>query len=301
MPPPPPQTLQYLIILRTCREGAPLCLQDFSAPMSPSHDATILNYLNDRVRGRHYFLQDFGAPPPPLPSPDATILNNLNDREGAPLCLQDFSATNAPSHDATILNNLIDRERGHHYFLQDFGAPPPLLSPGATIYLTILITERGRHYVCRILAPPMSPSHDATILNYLNDRVRGRHYFLQDFGAPPPLPSPDATILNNLNDREGAPLCLQDFSATNAPSHDATILNYLNDRERWRHYFFPGLWRPPSASPPPQTSQYLTILMTGRRRHYVCRMQRHQCPPPTTPQYLDDRERGAPIAISCKK
>ena len=40
-----------------------------------------------------------------------------------------------------------------------------------------------------------------TILNYLNDRKRGRHYLLYDFSAP-----------------------------------DATMLNYLNDRERGRHY-----------------------------------------------------------------
>ena len=73
--------------------------------------------------------------------------------------------------------------------------PPPQMPQ----YLTILMTEKGRHYVCRILAPPMPPpSHDATILNYLNDREGGRHYFLQDFGAP----SPDITILNYFDDRE---------------------------------------------------------------------------------------------------
>ena len=29
-----------------------------------------------------------------------------------------------------------------------------------------------------ILSPPMPPSPEATILNYLNDRDRGRHYLL---------------------------------------------------------------------------------------------------------------------------
>ena len=98
-------------------------------------------------------------------------------------------------------------ERRRHYICRILAPPPPPQTPQ---YLTILMTERGHHYVCRSLAPPMPPpSHDATILNYLNDRERGRHYFLSHFGAPQcPPPSPDDTILNNLNDREGAPLCL---------------------------------------------------------------------------------------------
>ena len=50
-------------------------------------------------------------------------------------------------------------------------------------------------------SPP--PPHDATILNCLNDREKGRHYFLYDFDAPPPPPSPDATIFDYLYyDRE---------------------------------------------------------------------------------------------------
>ena len=159
-------------------------------------------------------------------------------------------------------------------------APPP---PQTLQYLTILRTEKGkgRHYVCRILAPSMPPSHDATILNYLNDR-----------------------------ERAGAPI------------------------------FFIGFWRPQCPSSSPQTPQYLTILMTERGRHYVCRILAPPMPPPTTPRYLtilmtergaaiiflqdfdapppmppsspdvtilnylDDRERGGggvPIAISCKK
>ena len=79
-----------------------------------------------------------------MPPPHATILIYLNDREGAPLSFVGF------------------------------WRPPPQTPQ----YLTILMTERGRHYVCRILAPPMPPPPDATILNYLSDRERGRHYFL---------------------------------------------------------------------------------------------------------------------------
>ena len=55
-------------------------------------------------------------------------------------------------------------------------------------YLTMLMTERGSAIIfCRSLAPPMTSPPDATILNYLNDRERGRHYH---FVPPPPMPSP---------------------------------------------------------------------------------------------------------------
>ena len=91
------------------------------------------------------------------------------------------------------------------YLLQDFGAPPPLQTPH---YLTILMTERGRHY-----------------------------FFLKDFGAP------------------------------NAPFPQRhNIYNYLNDGERGAIIFYRILV--PRAPPPPQTPQYLTILMTERGRHY---------------------------------
>ena len=89
----------------------------------------------------------------------------------------------------------------------------------------------------------MPPSPDATILNYLNDRERGRHNILYDFSA-----------------RINASQC--------APSPDVTILNYLNDRERGRHnllYDFSA-----SQCPPHQTSQYLTILMTGKGGAIIC-------------------------------
>ena len=65
----------------------------------PPPDATIISYLNDRERGRHYLVWDFGAP-------------------------------QCPPTDATILSYLNDRERGSHYLLWDFGAPlPPLATP----------------------------------------------------------------------------------------------------------------------------------------------------------------------------
>ena len=85
--------------------------------------------------------------------------------------------------------------------------------------------------------PPMPPSPEATILNYLNDSEGG--------GAPLSFvgfwrPPPDATILNYLNDREGggAPLSFVGFwhLPMTPPPPDDTILNYLNDRERGRHY-----------------------------------------------------------------
>ena len=66
--------------------------------------------------------------------------------------------------------------------------PPFPLTPQ---YLTILMTEGVGITFCWILAPPNAPpSHDTTIRNYLNDREKGRHYRLKDFGAPqcpPPL------------------------------------------------------------------------------------------------------------------
>ena len=46
-------------------------------------------------------------------------------------------------------------------------------------WLHNLNDREGRHYVRRILASsmPPPPSHDATTLNYLNDRERGAIFF----------------------------------------------------------------------------------------------------------------------------
>ena len=94
----------------------------------PSPDVTILNNLNDRERGRHYFFVGFWRPPMPPPSPDVTIFNNLNDRE-----------------------------RGRHYFCRILA--PPNAPPPSPQYLTISMTERGGAAIifCRILATPPLP------------------------------------------------------------------------------------------------------------------------------------------------
>ena len=99
-------------------------------------------------------------------------------------------------------------------------------------YLTILMTERGGVLLsfCRILAPHNALLHDSKILYYLNDRDEGRYYFCRILAPPSP---------------------------------DVTILNYLNDGEMGAPISFVGFWRTP-ITPPPQTPQYLTILMTER-------------------------------------
>ena len=68
-----------------------------------------------------------------------------------------------------------------------------------------------------------------TILNKLNDRERGRHYF-SAHQCPPPL-----TILKY-------------FTILMTEMRDTII--------------FVGFWRPPQCPPLPLTPQYLTILMT---------------------------------------
>ena len=82
-------------------------------------------------------------------------------------------------------------------------------------------------------------------------------------------PSPDATILNYLNDSEGgAPLYFVGFWCP--PPPDATILNYLNDREGGGGAIIICRILASPNDPPPQMTQYLTILMTERGgRHYV--------------------------------
>ena len=143
--------------------------------------------------------------------------------------------------------------------------PPPPQTPQ---YLTILRAERGHHYVCRILAPPMPPPTTPQYLTILMTERRGAIIFLQDFGAPPPnapLPPPQTSqYLTILMTERGRHYVCGILAPPMPPpsSHDATILNYLNDREKGRHYFLQDFGAPPANAllPPPQTSQYLTIL-----------------------------------------
>ena len=61
-----------------------------------------------------------------------------------------------PSPDATIIITILITERGRHYFFWDFGAPPPNAPPtqtpqyfdtNLTIYLDV--RERGRQFLVR--------------------------------------------------------------------------------------------------------------------------------------------------------
>ena len=105
-------------------------------------------------------------PSPPQPSPDATNLYCghlcilMTERGGTITFCRVLAPPQCPpsphSPDATIRVYLNDRERGRRYFLLDFGAAPPP-PPQTPQYLTILMTQSGRHYVCRILAPQIPP------------------------------------------------------------------------------------------------------------------------------------------------
>ena len=167
--------------------------------------------------------------------------NYLNDREGAGSAIifcRILAPTNAPPPPTPQYLTILIRERGGAIIFCRILSPPNAPHPTPQ-YLTILMTERGAPLsFVGFWRPSMPPPPDATILNYLNDRERGRYYLLWDFVAPPPPMSgggPDATILNYLNDREGvgAPLS------------------------------FVGFWRPPMPPRRP-TPQYLAILMTER-------------------------------------
>ena len=70
-------------------------------------------------------------------------------------------------------------ERGAQLSIVGFWRPSMSPSPDATIIITNLITERGAPLsFLGFWRPPMPPPPipDATILNDLNDRERGRHY-----------------------------------------------------------------------------------------------------------------------------
>ena len=90
------------------------------------------------------------------------------------------------------------------------------------------------------LRPPMPPSPDATILNYLNDSERGggggAPLSFVGFWRRPNAPHPPTPqYLTILMTERGAPLSFVGFWRP-LPSPDATILNDLNDRERGRQY-----------------------------------------------------------------
>ena len=120
--------------------------------------------------------------PPPPTIPKCLLSKLVTEMRDAIIFVGFWRPPMPPPPDATILNHLNDSERGgggRHYLLYDFGTPQRHLTQTPQ-YLTILMTERGGGAVifCRILAPPLP---DATILNYLNDRERGRHYFFVGF------------------------------------------------------------------------------------------------------------------------
>ena len=105
-----------------------------------------------------------------------------------------FQRHQCPPTTPQYLTILMIERRGAIFFV-GFWRPPP--------DVTILMTERGRHYVCRISAPPM---------------------------LPPPTAPQYLTIL-------------------------------MTERERRGVILFCRILAPPTS---PQTSQYLTIFMTGR-------------------------------------
>ena len=90
---------------------------------------------------------------------------------------------------------------------------------------------------------------------------------LQDFSAPnaplpPTIPKYFTILMTEMRD---AIYFVGFWRPLMPPSPDATILNYLNGSEKGALLFFVGFWRPP-----PQTPQYLTILMTERGGlHYL--------------------------------
>ena len=144
-------------------------------------------------------------------------------------------------------------------FCRILAPPPPMIHPQTPQYLTILRTERGRHYVYRILAPSMPPP--PTTPQYLTILMteRGGAIIFIGFWRPPPPQMPQyLTILMT---------------------------------ERGRHYVCRIL--APPMPPPPTTPQYLTILMTERGgRHYFLQDFGAPSPDITILNYFDDREGG---------
>ena len=97
------------------------------------------------------------APPPPLTPKYLTIL--MTERGGAIVFCRILAPPNdPPPPDATILNYLTDREGAGITFSRILARPPNAPPPTpAPQYLTILMTERGRHYLMQDFAPPPLP------------------------------------------------------------------------------------------------------------------------------------------------
>ena len=121
--------------------------------------------------------------------------------------------------------------------------------------------------------------------------------------TPPPTPSPNATILNYLNDSEReAPLSFVGFwRPTMTPPQTPQYLTILmTERGGGRHYHFLGFWRPPM---PPHDSKILYYLNdTDEGRYYFCRILAPPPMPPPPPDatilsYLTDREGGGGRAL----
>ena len=132
--------------------------------------------------------------------------------------------------------------------------PPPL--PQTPQYLTILMTERGRHYLCRILTLPIHPLPLAPQYCSILMTERGGAIIFCRILAPPIAPPPPQTpqYLTILMTRISAPLM------TPPPPRPQNLTILMT--ERGDAIIFCRILAPPI--PPPQTSHYLTILMTGR-------------------------------------
>ena len=128
----------------------------------------------------------------------------------------------------------------------------PTPPPQTPQYLTILRTERGRHYVCRILAPPMQTTPQyLTILMTERGGAIIFYTILASPTAPPPQTPQYLTNLMAERGRRGA-ICLYDFSASNAPP--PTTPQYLTNlmTERGGAIIFYMILAPPNAPPLPR-------------------------------------------------
>ena len=126
------------------------------------------------------------------------------------------------------------------------------------------MAKRGGAFIfCRILAPPqcLPPPPMPQYLFILMGVIIFCRILVSPNASPPQTPQ----YLTILRTESGCHYVCRILAPPMPPSHDTTILNYLNDRERGCHYFLQDFGTPrPPPPPPPKTSQYVTILMTGR-------------------------------------